>query len=139
MRRPFVLLVLFMTLALVLLAPTAQTTRGQTEPVPIAKLSVTVLAGDNATFIFVPAQILIPQVPIILNVTVINRGTTGLHTFSINDQNEGLQIDVSVQAFGDRGYVEFQVNESDGAPGAIGTILGRRFLWMSSSGTNSRR
>ncbi len=121
MRRGFVLLVVSMTLALALLAPLAPTARGQTEPVP--KLSLTVLAGAGGTLIFVPAQILIPQVPIILNVTVVNNGTVGPHTFSINSQVPDLVINVPLPAKGDRGSVEFQVNESDTAKGAIGSIF----------------
>jgi len=119
MRIAFVLLVAIMILALALFVPVARTAKGQAEPLP--KLTTTVYAGAGGTLIFVPAQILIPQVPIILNITVINNGTS-LHTFSINDQNPDLQVDVSLQAPGDRGSVEFQVNESEVAQGAIGMI-----------------
>jgi len=133
MRRAVILLVLLMTLALALYAPLAGTTTGQT--VPIAKLSVTVFAGQGNDFIFDSNQIVIPQVPIILNVTVINNGTTGEHTFSINDQTPDLQIDVVVTNPGDRGYVEFQVNESE-FPGAIGVIYynGSEFTPQRSAG-----
>ncbi|HEY4704182.1 MAG TPA: plastocyanin/azurin family copper-binding protein [Thermoplasmata archaeon] len=77
------------------------------------KLILTVEAGPGATFVFTPARIVLPQVPIILNVTVWNSGTTGPHTFSIRDSGGTLKIDIQVPALNDRAQVEFAVNSTN--------------------------
>lgn len=95
--------------------------RGQVA-IPIPRLSLTVYAGEGSQLVFIPAQIKIPQVPIILNVTVVNNGTVGPHTFSINDGAGNLKIDLFLANGGDRGSVEFQINESATTAGALGQI-----------------
>src|SRR3972149_771288 len=78
------------------------------------KLILTVEAGAGAPRgVFPPARIVLPQVPIILNVTVWNSGTTGPHTFSIRDSGGTLKIDVQVPALNDRAQVEFAVNSTN--------------------------
>ncbi len=120
MRRAFPLLVLVVILGLAIGFPAMGPTRAQA-PIPV--LSLTVLAGLGTQLVFDPAQIKIPQVPIILNITVINNGTVGLHTFTINDAAGVPKIDISVPNQGDRRSVEFQVNESATVRGALGMIF----------------
>lgn len=123
MRRALVLLVVGMTLTLVLGGPLSHRVRGQGEAPIVPKYSLTVIAGVGSQLIFEPKQIRIPQVPIILNITIVNNGTTGLHTFSINDKTPDLKINVVLTNRGDRSTVEFQVNASTTAPGAIGNVF----------------
>ncbi|HKZ99301.1 MAG TPA: hypothetical protein VJ326_06920 [Thermoplasmata archaeon] len=80
--------------ALPLVAPAA----GQAPGLP--KLSVLVYAEtDGGAFVFKEVssgenRILLPQVPILLNITFRNNETTAgiIHTFTINDENETLQV-----------------------------------------------
>lgn len=100
-------------LALALVVPTALVLSHDVEAVDVPKLSLTVEAGPGDTLVFDPVQIVLPQVPIILNVTVFNNGTTGPHTFSIRDSGGTMKIDVLVPAQNDRAQVEFAVNSSN--------------------------
>ena len=100
-------------LALALVVPTALVLSHDVGAVDVPKLSLTVEAGPGDTLVFDPVQIVLPQVPIILNVTVFNNGTTGPHTFSIRDSAGTLKIDVLVSAQNDRAQVEFTVNSTN--------------------------
>ena len=73
------------------------------------KLTITVEAFNDATqFVFRPNTIILPQVPIILNVTLFNNGT-GTHTFTIDDGSGAHRVDLTVNAHGDRATTEFTV------------------------------
>lgn len=122
MKRAFVLLVLGVTLALAVASPAVGPSRGQVS-IPIPRLSLTVIAGPGSQLVFEPARVPIPQVPIILNITVLNNGTVGPHTFSINDAASNLKIDVRVTNQNDQGSVEFQINSSATVAGALGDIF----------------
>ncbi len=73
------------------------------------RLEMTVEAGVGDKFIFDPAQIILPFVPIVLNITLVYNGTAtqGFHTFSIRDNAATTRIDIRVDAPGDRAYTEF--------------------------------
>ncbi len=101
---------IFLALALVM-APALVLSR-DARAADVPKLSLTVEAGPGATLVFRPAQIVVPQVPIVLNVTVLNNGTTGPHTFSIRDTGGTAHVEVWVNATGDRAQVEFAVNST---------------------------
>ncbi len=100
-------------LALALVMPAALVLSRDASAADVPKLSLTVEAGPGNTFVFDPAQIVLPQVPIILNITVFNNGTTGPHTFSIRDSGGTMKIDVQVPAQNDRAQVEFAVNSTN--------------------------
>jgi plastocyanin len=76
------------------------------------KLTITVEAFDDAeAYVFRPGTIVLPQVPIILNVTLFNNGTT-LHTFTIDDSSGNHIVDLTVSAHGDRATTEFTVTSA---------------------------
>lgn len=84
--RTFVLLVAAVILT-VSVVPAASGTAAAASSVPV--LTITVVGFQNGTaFQFSPSQILLPQVPIVLNITFINNQTVASgvpHTFSINN------------------------------------------------------
>jgi len=75
------------------------------------RLEMTVEAGVGDRFIFDPVRIVVPSVPIVLNITLVHNGTSaqGLHTFTIRDDAGALRIDITVNNPGDRATVEFTV------------------------------
>ena len=77
------------------------------------KLSITLEAVNAGTvFTFNPATIILPQVPIFLNVTLFNNGTVE-HTFTINDNAGTPRISIKVTAHGDRAFAEFEVTSAN--------------------------
>ncbi len=84
--RTFVLLVAAVIVAVAFL-PTATQPAAAASSIP--ELKITVLGEQNgSSFQFNPSQILLPKVPILLNITFINNQTTGSvvhHTFSIDN------------------------------------------------------
>ncbi len=81
----------------------------------VPKLSITVEGGRGDSLVFSPATIVLPQIPIILNVTLLNNGTTaiGRHTFTINDNTGATKIDIQALLPGDRASVEFAINATN--------------------------
>ena len=65
---------IFLALAMVM-AATLSFLSNPVRAVDPPKLSITVEAGVGANFVFNPATIILPQVPIVLNVTLFNNGT----------------------------------------------------------------
>ncbi len=84
--RTFVLLVAAVILT-VSAVPAASGPAAAASSIPV--LTITVLGIQNGTaFQFTPSEILLPQVPIVLNITFINNQTVASgvpHTFSINN------------------------------------------------------
>ena len=77
------------------------------------KLLITVEAGVGADFRFNPATIILPQVPIVLNVTLFNNGTVDtLHTFSIRDSAGTRRVNIETLHHGDRASLEFTVSSA---------------------------
>src|SRR5437867_3418437 len=109
MRSASIVVTLAMVMA-VTLSFLPQTARA---PAPWT-LSVTIEAGRENETAFFPSTIVLPLVPIILNVTLVNNGSTavGNHTFTINDNAGQARIDIYVPAPGDRANVEFEVNST---------------------------
>ncbi len=68
----------------------------------IPELKITILGEQNGTsYQFSPSQILLPQVPILLNITFMNNQTTGStvrHTFSIDNSGAKNIIDYDLAA-----------------------------------------
>ena len=79
----------------------------------LPKYSVVVEAGVGADFIFTPARIVLPQVPVILNVTLFHNGSAGQapHTFTINDQQGVVRINVNLTR-GQTNWTEFIVQSA---------------------------
>lgn len=75
------------------------------------RLDMTVEAGVGNDFVFAPAKILLPSIPIVLNLTVVHNGSSGqgFHTFSIRDSAASIRISVRVNTTGDTAHVEFTV------------------------------
>lgn len=107
MRAVSICLALALTMAAALILPHGA--RAAETP----KLVLTVESGPGDTFVFSPAKIVLPQVPIILNITVWNNGTTGPHTFSIRDSDGTTRIEVWVRNEGERAQLEFAVNSTN--------------------------
>ena len=102
---------IFLALAMVMAGILAFLPRS-TVALDTPKLSITVEAFNDASqFVFHPSTIILPQVPIILNVTLFNNGTT-LHTFTIDDNAGNHRVDITVTAHGDRANVEFTVTSA---------------------------
>ena len=79
------------------------------------KLSITIEAGVGDLFAFNPTTIVLPSVPITLNVTLVNNGTgpaNTAHTFSIRDSAGTKHIEIWANATGERSSVEFAVNST---------------------------
>ena len=81
------------------------------------KLSVFFEAGVGNDTIFSLKTIVLPSVPIILNVTIINNSTGPpsppmAHTFSIRDNTPATRIQIWVNTTGARASVEFAVNST---------------------------
>ncbi len=75
------------------------------------RLELTVEAGEGSQFVFSPAQILLPSVPIVLNITVINNSTSTMaHSFSIRDSAGTTRVSVWVNATGAKAYANFTVD-----------------------------
>jgi len=110
MRSASIVLALAMVMALALVFLPAPA-RALDPP----KLSITVEAGVGELLAFNPGTIILPSVPIILNVTLVNTGT-GLaktaHTFSIRDSAGTKHIEIWANATGQRSSVEFAVNST---------------------------
>ena len=110
MRSLSIVLALAMVMAtsLVFVAPTSRAPA-------LSRLFVTIEAGHADQNVFTPATIVLPSVPIILNVTVINNSTdiNMLHTFSIRDNTGTKHIEITVPHPGDNASVEFAVNSSN--------------------------
>src|SRR2546425_1766956 len=79
------------------------------------KLSITVEAGTEGLLRFTPATIVVPSVPIILNVTLFNNDTTDTeHTFSIRESGvTAPRVDLAVAHPGNRTSIEFAVNSTN--------------------------
>ncbi|MEK6810647.1 MAG: hypothetical protein AABY19_03500 [Candidatus Thermoplasmatota archaeon] len=79
----------------------------------LPKYSVVVEAGVGAKLVFAPARIVLPQVPVILNVTLIHNGSAGQgsHTFTINDQQGVVRINVNLTE-GQTNWTEFIVQSA---------------------------
>lgn len=79
--------------------PAASAPVAAASSIPI--LSITVLGLQNGSaFQFSPAQILLPQVPIVLNITFINNQTVASgvpHTFSINNNAQKTMINYDLK------------------------------------------
>jgi len=82
----------------------------------LPKYSVVVEAGVGADFVFAPARIVLPQVPVTLNVTLIHNGSGSasqvLHTFTIRDNAGDERISIEVAAKGDVNSTEFIVQSA---------------------------
>src|SRR5436309_2465061 len=102
MRSLSIVLALAMVMAtsLVFVAPTSRAPA-------LSRLFVTIEAGHADQNVFTPATIVLPSVPIILNVTVINNSTdiNMLHTFSIRDNTGTKHIEITVPHPGDNASV----------------------------------
>ncbi len=105
---------IFLALAMVMAGSLAFLPSGARAAV-VPKLLITVEGGQGTNLIFSPATIVLPQVPIILNVTLLNNGTAGIgrHTFTINDNTGATRIDIEALLPGDRASVEFAVNSTN--------------------------
>ena len=104
---------IFLALAMVMAATLAFLSNpvGAVDP---PKLSITVEAGVGANFVFSPATIILPQVPILLNVTLFNNGTVDtLHTFSIRDSTGTNRVNIQTPAHGSRASLEFTVKTAN--------------------------
>lgn len=79
----------------------------------LPKYSVVVETGVGADFVFAPARIVLPQVPVILNVTLFHNGSAGqsAHTFTINDQQGVVRINVNLTQ-GQTNWTEFIVQSA---------------------------
>ncbi|HKZ23794.1 MAG TPA: hypothetical protein VJ224_05260 [Thermoplasmata archaeon] len=107
MRSLSVIVTLGVVLASVSFVPSTGAAAG------LPKYSVVVEAGVGADFIFAPARIVLPQVPVILNLTLIYNGSAGqgLHTFTINDQQGVVRINVNLTE-GQTNWTEFIVQSA---------------------------
>ena|SRR3989442_728793 len=103
-----------LALAMVM-APTLAFLTSNARALEPQKLTVKIEAGEGAQLIFNPATIILPVVPIILNVTVINNSTdpSMSHTFSINDNTGASRIEITVSHPGANASVEFTVNSTN--------------------------
>ena len=119
MKKALVLLAIIVTEAVVLVAPTFLPPAKAQATVSIPELVLTIIAGNGTTLTFSPATVLVPQVPIVLNITVINRGTVGLHTFTIRDTSGTPQVNLQLPATNSSATVVFQVNRTGNGLGAI--------------------
>ena len=100
-----------LALAMVM-APTLAFLTSSARALEPQKLTVKIEAGEGAQLIFNPATIILPQVPIFLNVTLFNNGTVE-HTFTINDNAGTPRISIKVTAHGDRAFAEFEVTSAN--------------------------
>ncbi len=107
MRSLSVIVTLAVLLASLSFVPSTGVTAG------LPKYSVVVEAGVGADFIFAPARIVLPQVPVILNVTLFHNGSAGqgVHTFTINDQQGVVRINVNLTE-GQTNWTEFIVQSA---------------------------
>ena len=119
MRKELVLLAVVVTQAMVSVAPLVPAARGQAA---IPELVLTIIAGNATQLTFSPDAIRVPQVPILLNITVINHGTVGLHTLTIRDTGGTPRVNLALPAADSRGTVRFQVNASS-TGAALGDIF----------------
>jgi len=104
-------LTIFVTLAVLLAVfPFAPYTPATAQ---VPKYFVTVEAGVGDAFIFSPDKIILPQVPVILNVTLKYNGTAsqGFHTFTIRDSAGADLIDIVVDP-GETNWTEFTVEST---------------------------
>ncbi len=102
---------IFLALAMVMAGALAFLPRGAAA-LETPKLTITVEAFDDGNqYVFRPATIVLPQVPIILNVTLFNNGTMG-HTFTIDDSTGAHRVDLVANAPGSRATVEFTVTSA---------------------------
>ncbi len=104
-------LTIFVTLAVLLAVfPFAPHTPATAQ---VPKYFVTVEAGVGDAFIFSPDKIILPQVPVILNVTLKYNGTAsqGFHTFTIRDSSGANLVDLVVNP-GETNSTEFTVNST---------------------------
>ncbi len=105
MRVATAVLVLVVAVATLPLLSTGA--RADTPP----RLEIQVEAGQGDKLVFSPAQIILPSVPIVLNVTVINNSTSPMaHSFSIRDSTGTTRISVWVNTTGARAYANFTVD-----------------------------
>jgi len=77
-----------------------------------------VLYGEtvNNAFVFTPSRILIPQVPIVLNVTFVNNESVAsgtVHTFTINDDAGNIVIDTGLLQPQESASLEFTIAAID--------------------------
>ena len=89
-------LTIFVTLAVLLaILPFSASTPAAAQ---VPKYFVTVEAGVGDAFVFSPNKIILPQVPVILNVTLRYNGapTQGFHTFTIRDSAGNDLVDIVV-------------------------------------------
>ncbi|TLZ65071.1 MAG: hypothetical protein E6K13_00375 [Methanobacteriota archaeon] len=112
MRSVSIVLALAMVMALALVILPSPT-RALDPP----KLSITIEAGVGRDLRFNPATIVLPSVPIILNVTLVNNQTgpgqqNTQHTFSIRDSSKAKHIEIWVNTTRARASVEFAVNST---------------------------
>ncbi len=81
------------------------------------KLSLVVYGETvDGKFVFVPTEILIPQVPIVLNVTFANNESAGsgiVHTFTINDADGSQRIDSGLLSPQENKTFEFTIETMD--------------------------
>jgi len=92
------------------LAPTLATKSAAQGGLPRLSVFVEGMTVDGE-FVYSPAEILIPQVPIILNITFRNNESVpGVpHTFTINDENATRRIDTDYVAQGANVSLEFTI------------------------------
>jgi len=110
-----------LVLAIAAVLATASAALAVTTPVrgqaPIPVLYLTILGEQSGgAFVFTPNVILIPQVPILLNITFLNNeSATGPpipHTFSINNDADALVLDIDLMPQQNRTF-ELRVNAMD--------------------------
>ncbi len=78
---------------------------------PPPRLELQVEAGQGDKLVFSPSQIILPSVPIVVNVTVINNSTGVMaHSFSIRDSAAATRISVWVNTTGAKAYANFTVD-----------------------------
>ena len=96
------------------LAPALAATSAAQGGLPRLSVFVDGMTEDGA-FVYSPAEILIPQVPIILNITFRNNeSVAGVpHTFTIDDENATPRIDTDYVARGANVSLEFTILTMD--------------------------
>ncbi len=133
--RTFVLVVAAVILAVSFSALPASVAASAPSPVRpaafVPQLSIQVRGeGSGTSFVFVPAVILIPQVPIVLNITFYNNQSAGSsiqHTFTINDNHGNPVIDTGLVSPQTNVSVRFRINSMTNITFSNATVTNRSF------------
>jgi len=133
--RTFVLVVAAVIVAVSFAAPSASAAAlGPASGSPraaVPELSIQVRGEALGTsFVFVPAVILVPQVPIILNLTFYNNQSVSsavAHTFTINDKQGNYGIDTGLVNPQTNVSVVFRINSMTNITYSNSTVTNRSF------------